>query len=66
MTIRMAVFFFVVGLEIKREIAVGELSTGKKAALPVSANTSCRPSTRPRLAAQDSTPAMVPRSGFSP
>lgn len=30
----MAIFFFVVGLEIKREIWVGELSTPKKAALP--------------------------------
>jgi len=33
----MAVFFFVVGLEIKREIAVGELSTLRKAILPVGA-----------------------------
>ncbi len=33
----MAVFFFVVGLEIKRELAVGELSTFAKAALPVAA-----------------------------
>lgn len=31
----MAVFFFVVGLEIKREVVVGELSSLKKAALPV-------------------------------
>ncbi len=31
----MAVFFFVVGLEIKREIVAGELSSPKKAALPV-------------------------------
>lgn len=33
----MAIFFFVVGLEIKREIAIGQLSTARKAALPVSA-----------------------------
>lgn len=31
----MVIFFFVVGLEIKRELLVGELSTAKKAALPV-------------------------------
>jgi NhaA family Na+:H+ antiporter len=31
----MAVFFFVVGLEIKREVTVGELATLRKAALPV-------------------------------
>jgi NhaA family Na+:H+ antiporter len=31
----MAVFFFLVGLEIKRELVVGELSTAKQAALPV-------------------------------
>jgi len=30
----MAVFFFVVGLEIKRELVVGELSTPEKATLP--------------------------------
>ncbi len=30
----MAIFFFVVGLEIKRELVVGELNTVKKAALP--------------------------------
>ena len=30
----MAIFFFVVGLEIKREVVVGELSTARKAALP--------------------------------
>ena len=33
----MAIFFFVVGLEIKREITGGELSSIKKAALPIAA-----------------------------
>jgi NhaA family Na+:H+ antiporter len=33
----MVVFFFVVGLEIKRELAVGELSSIRKATLPVAA-----------------------------
>lgn len=33
----MAVFFFVVGLEIKREIVTGELSSPKKAMLPIAA-----------------------------
>ena len=33
----MAVFSFVVGLEIKREFAVGELSSVKNAVLPVAA-----------------------------
>ena len=33
----MAVFFFVVGLEIKRELLHGELSTFRRAALPVAA-----------------------------
>jgi NhaA family Na+:H+ antiporter len=31
----MVIFFFVVGLEIKREITVGELASPKKAALPI-------------------------------
>lgn len=31
----MAIFFFTVGLEIKREMTVGQLSSAKKAALPV-------------------------------
>jgi Na+:H+ antiporter, NhaA family len=31
----MAMFFFVVGLEIKREVMLGELSTFRKAALPI-------------------------------
>ncbi len=33
----MVIFFFVAGLEIKREIAVGELSTWRKASLPLMA-----------------------------
>jgi NhaA family Na+:H+ antiporter len=33
----MALFFFVVGLEIKREILIGELSSPRKAAIPVAA-----------------------------
>jgi NhaA family Na+:H+ antiporter len=33
----MAVFFFVVGLEIKREILTGELASPRKAALPIAA-----------------------------
>ena len=31
----MAVFFFVIGLEVKRELAVGELQDMRKAALPI-------------------------------
>ena len=31
----MVVFFFVIGLEIKREVLVGELSSARKAALPI-------------------------------
>ena len=33
----MSIFFFVVGLEIKREILVGELASFRKAALPIAA-----------------------------
>ena len=33
----MVIFFFVVGLEIKRELTVGELASPKQAALPISA-----------------------------
>lgn len=33
----LAVFFFVVGLELKRELVVGELSTARQALLPVAA-----------------------------
>jgi NhaA family Na+:H+ antiporter len=33
----MVIFFFVVGLEIKRELTVGELASSRRAALPISA-----------------------------
>jgi len=33
----MVIFFFVVGLEIKRELLIGELSSPRKAALPIAA-----------------------------
>jgi NhaA family Na+:H+ antiporter len=33
----MAVFFFVIGLEVKREVALGELRDAKRAALPIAA-----------------------------
>jgi NhaA family Na+:H+ antiporter len=33
----MAVFFFLVGLEIKRELLIGQLSSAKRAALPIAA-----------------------------
>ena len=33
----MAVFFFLIGLEIKRELMVGELSSLRKAAFPITA-----------------------------
>lgn len=33
----MVVFFFLVGLEIKREVLIGELSSAQKAALPIAA-----------------------------
>ena len=33
----MAIFFFMIGLEIKREVLAGELSSFKKASLPISA-----------------------------
>jgi NhaA family Na+:H+ antiporter len=33
----MAIFFFVVGLEIKREVLVGELSSFRKASMPIAA-----------------------------
>ena len=33
----MAVFFFIIGLEVKREVVLGELNDIRKAALPIAA-----------------------------
>ena len=33
----MAIFFFVIGLEVKRELVIGELREMRKAALPIAA-----------------------------
>ena len=42
----MVVFFLVVGLEIKRELLIGELASRDKAAIPVAAASVAPPSQR--------------------
>ena len=45
----MAVFFFVIGLEVKREIAIGELRDMKRASLPIAAAIGGSPESLSRL-----------------